>query len=158
MYNIFSFPLAPCEMGWGGGGCGGRGGEGDHYEGHFEQPHSTVVSSSSEKEEPSEHLKLTFRLRLLVGAQQSPGWHERWHSTRGTLLVDVHVFWPMWRLSCSRTISPWHVSSGRRRADVWELQMHEMNIVKTCTVRPSSMTLNPELFQDVMSGRILIET
>lgn len=59
--------------GGGGGGCGGRGGEGDHYEGHFEQPHSTVVSSSSEKEEPSEHLKLTFRLRLLVGAQQSPG-------------------------------------------------------------------------------------
>lgn len=66
MYNIVSsFPLAPCEM--------GGDGEGDHYEGHFEQLHSKIVSISSEKEEPSEHLKLTFRLRLLVGAQQSPG-------------------------------------------------------------------------------------
>lgn len=33
---------------------------------------------------------------------------------RGILLVDVHVLMGWWRLSCSLTISPWHVTSRHR--------------------------------------------
>ncbi len=51
------------------------------------QPHSTAVSISSEKEDPSEHLKLTFRLRLLVGVQHRPERQALGH--RDILLLEV---------------------------------------------------------------------
>lgn len=88
------------------------------YNWHFEQPHSRAVSISSEYEVPSVHRNTTFLLRVLVTPQQTPegavAWQDRGQSMRGILLVDVHVLSGWWRFSCSLTISPWHVSSGRR--------------------------------------------
>lgn len=86
-YNIFSFalphPILLLVL--------GRAEVFFNYDEHFVQPHSTVISISSEKDDPSGHLKLSFRLRLLVGAQHSPDEQEWRHSSRWTLLVDVQI-------------------------------------------------------------------
>lgn len=88
------------------------------YKGHLEQPHSREVSISSEYEVPSVQRKTTFLLLLLVTPQQTPvgaaAWQDRGQSMRGILLVDVHVLNGWCRFSCSLTISPWHVNSGKR--------------------------------------------
>lgn len=98
------------------------------YNWHLEQPHSRAVSISSEYEVPSVHRNTTFLLRVLVTPQQTPegavAWQDRGQSMRGILLVDVHVLSGWWRFSCSLTISPWHVSSGRR----WGRGTHTQNI------------------------------
>lgn len=59
------------------------------YNGHFEQPHSTGLSSSSVNEDPSVHWNMIFRRLVLVGAQQSPPLQDPLHSTRGTLILEV---------------------------------------------------------------------
>lgn len=57
----------------------------------------------------------TFRRRVLVTPQQTPGgaaaWQDRGHATRGTLVVEVQVRMAWCRFSCSRSVSPWQRSS-----------------------------------------------
>lgn len=58
---------------------------------HFEQPHSTCLSSSSVKVEPSTHWKKYFLLLLRSGTQHCPLLQLPWHSMRGTLEAVTHV-------------------------------------------------------------------
>lgn len=57
---------------------------------HFEQPHSTCLSSSSVKVDPSVHWKKYFRLLLRSGTQHCPLPQLPRHSRRGTLEAVAH--------------------------------------------------------------------
>lgn len=80
---------------------------------HFEQPHSTCLSSSSVKEEPSRHWKKYFLLLLRRGTQHCPPPQLPRHSRRGTLEALAHEVWPCCLRTTSRMMSPWQrLSAG----------------------------------------------